>query len=139
MSEGLEKLALIQKVFEKLAEWNAYDLARLDKDYETNFDLDFLEIEAALKDREQYKAIEQGLGIDLIKLLNAKKVYYMGWNINNDALEIQETYKLFINLTDRTIEYYEDEYSEFTYDLELKNYGKNDIYGGWAFTREELK
>ena len=45
MSKELEKLTLIQKVFEKLADWNAYDLARLDRDYETNFDLDFAEIE----------------------------------------------------------------------------------------------
>lgn len=55
MSQGLKKLALIQKVFEKLAEWNAYDLARLDKDYETNFDLDFLEIEKELKALEIIK------------------------------------------------------------------------------------
>lgn len=51
-SEVLKKLNLIQKVFEKLADWNAYDLAKLDKDYETNFDLDFLEIERSLKELE---------------------------------------------------------------------------------------
>lgn len=65
MNKELEKLALIQKVFEKLAEWNAYDLARLDEDYETNFDLDFLEIEQALKEHEQHKVVEEALGIDL--------------------------------------------------------------------------
>ena len=87
----------------------------------------------------QTEDIEDEFGIDLVKLLSARKVYYMGWNRNNDGLEIQETYKLFINLTDRTIEYYDSEYSEFTFELELKDYGKNDIYGGWAFTREELE
>lgn len=83
--------------------------------------------------------IEQEFGVDLVKLLSAKKVYYMGWNRYNDTLEIKETYKLFVNLTNRTIEYYDSEYSEFTFDLELKDYGKNDIYGGWAFTKEELE
>lgn len=87
----------------------------------------------------QLEDVEQELGIDLVKLLNAKKVYYMGWNRSADVLEIKETHKLFINLTNRTIEYYENEYSEFTFDLELKNYGKNDIYGGWALTKEELE
>lgn len=87
----------------------------------------------------EFENIENELGVDLAKLLSARKVYYMGWNRNCDTLEIKETYKLFVNLTDRTIEYYENEYSEFTFDLELKNYGKNNIYGGWALTREELE
>ena len=46
--KSLEKLNLIQKVFEKLADWHGYDLSRLDKDYETNFDLDFCAIEKEL-------------------------------------------------------------------------------------------
>ncbi len=86
----------------------------------------------------QLEDIEEELGIDLIKLLSARKVYYMDWNRNNDGFEIKETYELFINLTKRTIEYYPNEYSEFTFDLELKDYGKNNVYGGWALTKEEL-
>ena len=95
--------------------------------------------ENILETIKEYKDIEQELGIDLVKLLSAKKVYYMNWDRNDDGLEIKETYKLFVNLTDRTIEYFENEYSEFTFNLELKDYGKNDVYGGWAFTREELE
>ena len=71
MSKGLEKLALIQKVFEKLAEWNAYDLSKLDKDYETNFDLDFLEIEKELKEKEKQDKvimIIQTKGVDILDL-----------------------------------------------------------------------
>lgn len=87
----------------------------------------------------QVNAIEKELGVDLVKLLNAKKVYYMGWDRNAESLEIKETYQLFINLTKRTIEYFENEYSEFIFGLELKNYGKNNVYGGWALTKEELE
>ena len=84
----------------------------------------------------QLEDIEEELGIDLIKLLSAKKVYYMNWDMQ---LVIKETYKLFINLTDRTIEFYENEYSKFTFDLKLENYGRNDVWCGWALTREELE
>ena len=83
--------------------------------------------------------IEQEFGVSLVKLLNAKKVYYMTWNNDCTGFVIAETHRLFINLTNRTIEFFEHEYSEFTFDLELKNYGKNDVYCGWAFTKEELE
>lgn len=103
---------------------------------ETRLTLSFASVEQKLGKLED---IEKELGIDLVKLLSAKKVYYMGWNRNYDGFVIKETYKLFINLTDRTIEYYENEYSEFTFNLELKDYGKNNVYGGWALTKEELE
>lgn len=94
---------------------------------------------SAIQKLGKLEDIEEELGIDLLKLLNAKKVYYMGWDRNGESLEIKETYQLFINLTKRTIEYFENAYSEFTFDLHLKDYGKNNVYGGWALTREELK
>lgn len=126
MSEGLEKLALIQKVFEKLADWNAYDLAKLDKDYETNFDLDFLEIEKALKEHEQYKTVEQKLGIDLVtknKVEQSNEVYVEGLGI----AEIMNYYRTGISL---------DKYdaSGNQMFLRYKDYGKT-----WALTREELE
>lgn len=86
-----------------------------------------------------FEDFEQEFGISLVKLLAAKKVYYMDWNRDCSGFIIRETYKLFINLTDRRIEFYESEWSEFTMDLEIQNYGKNNIFGGWALTREELE
>ena len=86
-----------------------------------------------------FEDFEQEFGISLVKLLSVKKVYYMDWNRDCSGFIIKETHKLFINLTDRTIEYYESEYSEFTFDLEIQNYGKKDTFGGWAFTKEELE
>lgn len=73
--EALEKLNLIQKVFEKLAYWNGYDLSRLDEDYETNFDLDFCTIEKELKVLEIIKKhCELGT---TIPLPNHKQFYDM--------------------------------------------------------------
>lgn len=99
-------------------------------------DLEHLQLVAdklgSLEDREEE------FGVDLVKLLSARKAYYMDWGRTNGSLEIRETHELFINLTKRTIEYYQDGSSEFTFDLELKNYGKKDVYGGWALTKEEL-
>ena len=81
---------------------------------------------------------EEEFGVDLVKLLSARKVYYIAWRGKGDGLEIRETYRLLINLTERTIEYYRDECSDFTLDLNFRDYGKKDVYGGWAFTKEEL-
>ena len=102
------------------------------------YDCDFLDNSKCIQKLGQLEDIEEELGIDLIKLLSAKKVYYMNWDMHS-KLVIKETYKLFINLSDRTIEFYENEYSEFTFDLKLENYGRNDVWCGWALTREELK
>lgn len=87
----------------------------------------------------QLEDIEDELGIDLIKLLNAEKVYYMTRKSAFGKLEIDEAHELIINLSRRTIEYYEDEYDDFTCELNIKNYGKNNVCDGRAFTREELE
>lgn len=82
---------------------------------------------------------QEEFGVNLLKLLSARKVYYMDWNANGNGFEIRETYELLINLTERRIEYYRSKCSDFTFDLEFKDYGKKDVYGGWAFTKEELE
>lgn len=103
-------------------------------DYESSFDRE----ERCVDRLGEFEDIEEEFGINLVKLLTAKKVYYTTWNRDCSGFIIQETEKLFINLTDRTIECYEDEYDEFTYDLEIQKYGKKNTLGGWAFTKEEL-
>ena len=83
-----------------------------------------------------FEDIEDEFCVDLVKLLQSRKIYYMGWHRNE--LVIKETYNLYINLAKRIIEFTEDEYTDYIYSLDLKDYGRNDIYGGWALTKEEL-
>ena len=88
----------------------------------------------------QLENIEEEIGIDLTKLLSAKEVYYMDWaNYKDDSLKIAKTFKIYLNLIDNTIEFFQNEYSDMLLDLDLQNYGRKDIWGGWAFTKEELE
>ncbi len=83
---------------------------------------------------------EEEIGVDLNKLLSAKEVYYMDWkNSKDDTLCIATSNRLALNLTTKRIEVYETEWSDIPFELDIENYGRKDIWGGWAFTREELE
>ena len=83
---------------------------------------------------------EEEIGVDLNKLLSAKEIYYMEWaNGQDDSLKIAKTFKVYLNITDNRIEFLENEFSDIPLFLETQNYGRKDIWGGWAFTKEELE
>lgn len=87
----------------------------------------------------QFENTEEEIGVDLNKLLSAKEVYYMDWkNSKDDTLCIATSNRLALNLTTKRIEVYETEWSDIPFELDVKHYGRNDIWGGWAFTKEEL-
>lgn len=89
----------------------------------------------------QLENTEEEIGVDLNKLLSAKEIYYMDWasyKSDDDTLCIAASYRLALNLTTKRIEVYQTEWSDIPFELDIKNYGRKDIWGGWAFTKEEL-
>ena len=72
--------------------------------------------------------IEEELGVDLIKLLNAKKVYVLDYG------KPYETWSPSINFKTRKIYTIDEITRTICGQYDIKDYGKT-----WAFTREELE
>lgn len=93
-----------------------------------DFEKAFKKLEKDLDLLEQYKAIENELGIDLIKLFTAKKVYF--YDTTTDRIE--ETNYYIVDFMLKQIEV-ENNYSIPTR-LDFEQYGMT-----WALTKEELE
>ena len=106
----------------------------------------------ALNKFGQLEDIEEDFGVDLIKLLTAKTVYYMDmdcdrvngkWRFNEGRLIIRKVdqayYRFSINLNDKSLGLRELDFVGNSHYLDFSDYGKKDKYGGWAFTKEELE
>ena len=104
----------------------------------------------------QYEDIEDELGIDLLKLLTAKTIYFMHFDYVKDerhpeeSLVLkeadQERYGFLININDKSLKLCDLDFGGRLYldfggrlYLDFGDYGKKDKYGGWAFTKEELE
>lgn len=130
MSKELEDLAYIKEqlpVYDSMGFMSVID------------ESDFVNIEKALKEHEQYKAIEEKLGVDLVKLFNAKKLYYYDVVVvkNEEQYVLKETERFEICLKEKQVCIYETEYDDIGTLLDKKEYGKKVLYG-WALTKEEL-
>lgn len=91
-----------------------------------DIDEDFNTIEKELKEHEQYKTIEQELGIDLITLFKALKCFYA------KDMDIYCSHPNPFYLTcGKQGEWY---ISWIAHDYKISDYGKT-----WALTREELE
>ena len=128
MSKCLEKLNFIEKVFEKLADWSGYDLAKLDRDFETNFELDFVEIEKELKALEEHNEILNDYGLTLVDFREACLLLAMlkGENLNiHDIAKQLKALEIIKNKPVNTnwFTYYKD-YEEYCEDTEYVNESK---------------
>lgn len=78
----------------------------------------------------EYEELEEELGISLVILLKAKKVYFKYFSGD----EIKESYRVHFDITRNILIVYEYPEDEFGNGFSLKEYGKT-----WALTREELE
>lgn len=88
-------------------------------------------IEKDLEMFEQYKQIEEKIGIDLITLFKTETVFW------KDESGIHKSCECYIDLHFHELvvyEYPEDRYDSSGYRLAFEEYGKT-----WALTREELE
>lgn len=104
---------------------------------------------AVIKRLGQLEDVQGEFGVDLLKLLTARKVYYMDWDRENGKwrnkegdLTIreadQERYGFSLSINAKSLELCDLIFGELSTYLDFSDYGKKDKYGGWAFTREEL-
>ena len=85
--------------------------------------------------------VEDRVGVDLVKLLTAKTIYFMDWDITHAGqLAIEEIDSFSINVNAKKLDIHKDLYSNASLSsLHFADYGKKNKYGGWALTKEELE
>ena len=81
--------------------------------------------------KERINDLEEKLGIDLITLFKAEKVYFKYFLESDEIIESVEVHFDITNKILRVYSYHED---EFGTSFELSDYGTL-----WALTREELE
>lgn len=83
---------------------------------------------------EQLEDIEEELGIDLITLFKAQQIYWrIRYTDTNEYSDVKKSDRVHLDLKNRDLKVYE-EYDEFGFSLDLKDYGKT-----WALTKGELE
>lgn len=75
--------------------------------------------------------LEEELGIDLITLFKAKKIYYKYFGGDT---EIKESYRVYFDITDNLLNIKEYEEDEFGYQFSLEDYKKY-----WSLRKEDLE
>ena len=80
---------------------------------------------------EKINELEESLGIDLITLFNANKVYFKYCEESN---EIFESWEVHFDLTNRILRAYRYPEDEFGTSLEISRYGHL-----WSFDKEDLE
>lgn len=88
----------------------------------------------------QLEDIGEELGVDLVKLFNAKKIYFYDAIVvgGKEELVLKETEHFDICLKEKQVCIYEYEYDECGTLLDKEDYGKKVLYG-WALEKEELE
>lgn len=94
----------------------------------TNEDYDYL-----VEKLGKLEDIEEELGIDLYTLFKVRQIY---WRIRymdtNEYSEVKKSDRIYLDLQNRDLKVYE-EYDDFGFDLDLKDYGKT-----WSLDKSDL-